>query len=179
MEQEQGMSWDEAETVARELVRELQAADKIHQACLKARYIDEAIQRHQSDLEKYANEIKAATSHLAEFQAKAAQVEADANTRAAAANNRALTAETTATEIMDRQREALREVQGALAEAKRQSREEIAVMERQAKARAAQLEAEHRTVIAQYLEATVQARTERDQAFAALREVVKSVPIGV
>ena len=66
-----GMTWDEAETIMRQLQKELQAAEKAHSALRKAREADEAVKTLTAEQERLQRALEALRGAIAAEQAKA------------------------------------------------------------------------------------------------------------
>jgi hypothetical protein len=169
------MSWDEAETVAREMVSQLQAADKIHQACLKVRHAYEEVNRLRSEAATHSFTLDEVNRQMSEAHTKAAEAEAASAARIMAAQQQADLVEAQVGEAIGAHQERLKAIQQAVTVAHQDHKTALAFMEREAKAKAAQLIADHQALLAKHEEEAAVAKARRDEAQALLRKYLQTV----
>lgn len=178
MTDEQEMSWEEAEAYGQNMVNWLRAMEKAHAVCVRARLGHEEVDKFQAEVDRHKQKAVEAHQRVLDAQTKADVAEADAKARIADVQARADMAKAQANEAIGAYQDKLNTVQQSLAEAQRNHKASMAQMDREAAAKFAKFEADHKALVAQYRDEAERAKSERDQAFAALREVVKSVPVG-
>ena len=172
------MTWDEAETISRELVRELKAAQKMHEACLKAREASEHMNRLHSDrvaaevkLDSLLGQVEDAhtTADAAEAETKRIIAEAKQRAETAIADESAkLTAIQNSVKAAQRNLEVL---------AGRYEAEHIALSLKAANDKRAAEDGVRKDIAAFNAERD-KAMAERDRALAALRSLRDAVPVG-
>ena len=171
------MSWDEAETIARECTREFKAAEKIHLACVKVRTETETIAKIKVEYDTVQRSLDGATARLIEAKRQADMAEADAATRIATANARIFDTESKAVDTVAKVNQQAQQAKDALLAAQAAHREGLAKLQQEFDKTRRQLESQHASIVALYGDEEAHAKAERDKAVEMFTQYLEKVRV--
>lgn len=171
----ESMSWDEAETIARECSREFKAAEKIHLACVKVRTEAETVAKLKAEYDTVQHSLADAQTRLSDALTKAGRAEADAAERIAQADTRVVNAESRAVDSVAKVNQQAQQAKDDLAVARKAHNDGLVLLQQEAAKAKARAEVEHQATLAMYRDEEVKAAADRDKAVAMFKQYIQTV----